>query len=303
LPTAADPFTATILEQCSALRNAGVWRGEPHVRPRAWLDNFEESERLVAAALLDHFVFFSDRLADLLFEAAFDSVARTFLAAGTTPVTATAAYRAFVDSAFFTRVEGERPNPTDSGNLYCRKARQRLRIAQERIVDPATALEGAIQGAPVIFVDDFVGSGLQMAYTWARPYRPDSPRSFAEAFAAHPFTSVYVCLIATEYGVNQLQHLPLRVHSAHVLSPRFTLGGFRYPSHLPSDMNTRVEKLLRKYAPLLELEPYMRPADFPVLGFRRLATAIAFEHSVPDATLPIFWARAGRDWTPLVERR
>lgn len=301
MPTLSDTFINTVLEQCAALKSAGVWLPEPTIRPRAWLENFEEQERLAAAALLDHFVFFSDRLADLLFEASFDALGRTFWQAAVEPKTTTAQFRALLGEAYITRVEGEKPNPTDSGYLYCRKVRQLMRVNEDRIVDPAKALEHALSGAPVIFVDDFVGSGDQMLKTWTRSY---GPSSFADVHRQRPFPATYLCMVSTEHGIRMVEsNSPVRVFAAHVLGPRFSLPGFTYSPQLPSDIAQRVNQLLIKYAPLLELDQYMRQDDFPVFGYKRLSVAVGFQHSVPDATLPLFWARGGRDWTPLVERR
>jgi len=37
-------------------------------------------------------------------------------------------------------------------------------------------------------------------------------------------------------------------------------------------------------------------------GFHNLGLGVAFEHSVPDATLPVFW-HSSDDWKPLRRRR
>ncbi len=38
-------------------------------------------------------------------------------------------------------------------------------------------------------------------------------------------------------------------------------------------------------------------------GYHEQGLLLAFDHSVPDATLPIFWSPGKYGWTPLVARR
>src|SRR6185295_14995832 len=97
-----------------------------------------------------------------------------------------------------------RPNRTDSGNLLCRKARQVLRIPEDRIVDPEEAMAKAATGGTVVFLDDFIGSGDQFVYTWERARGGSSPMSFKETFQAGAFVAAYVSLVATNSGLDRV---------------------------------------------------------------------------------------------------
>ena len=61
-----------------------------------------------------------------------------------------------------------------------------------------------------------------------------------------------------------------------------------------------VHSLIRKYAGIYLKSPNVESWVMEY-GFHDLGLTIAFEHSVPDATLPIFWAD-GSNWKPLYRR-
>ena len=42
--------------------------------------------------------------------------------------------------------------------------------------------------------------------------------------------------------------------------------------------------------------------DYVAFGYKKQGLLFAFAHSVPDATLPIFWSNGPDGWTPLLER-
>ncbi len=178
---------------------AQVWLSEQEIRPRAWLDNFEPCDQLVAAVLLDHFCFYADRHTNRLLSAAYNSLLDGLPKGPDAPNRDQIARD--LSQAIFTRVEGEDPRPTDSGNLFCRKARQRLSIPDDRFMEPADAIQAAGAGRPIVFLDDFVGSGDQFLRTWERPYGR-SKTAFSEVMTSQPFTAIYVVLVATNYGLN-----------------------------------------------------------------------------------------------------
>lgn len=300
-----EDFVTSVLAKCESLVQAGLWPGEPTIRPRGWLRNFSADEQVPAAAILDSFVFFSDLAVESLLKAAFESLLRTQRGpfATTAVSTAQASMKAFLQSAIVTRVEGEDPNPTDSGNLMCRKARQHLGIPESQIAEPSEALEAARHGSAIVFTDDFVGSGQQMLKTWGRQYSTSSPRSFAEAYRISPFAVSYVALVCTHTARRNLASLPITIHSAHCLDDRYAVpscsaeGAARAFPGVADEM----VQLLKKNSYRLKLPLYMTVKDFDVFGFHKLALALAFSHSVPDASLPVLWAD-GDDFTALVPR-
>lgn len=299
-----DAYVEEVLGRCDALRKAGLWPSEQVVRPRAWLANFDEGDRPVAAALLERFEYFNARLSDRLFWAAYQAIGDATPNAPN--AAAGSALIASLSAAVFTPVEGEKPNPTDSGHLLCRRARQLLGVPEDRILSPKDALAAACRGLPVIFLDDFVGSGDQFLSTWKRTYTGLQAASFADAQAARPFKAAYLSLISTSKGIRNIyKGAPsVRVCTGHVLGEEATLVQVMSASPHPiANIRDEVRRFLWKYSSrLTPAEHYMQNSLYKLLGYKERALMLAFEHSVPDATLPIFWSAGSGPWQPLVAR-
>jgi hypothetical protein len=283
-----------VLSKCEVLKRAGLWLSEPKMRPRAWMDNFETSDRHIAARLLDRFTFYNSKLTNRLLMAAFDSIGDGMPKGPRAPDRST--LLTSVPSAVWTPVQGEIPNPTDSGNLLCRLARQELGVSQASIVDNDVALARAQSGNAVIFVDDFVGSGQQFLTTWQRNRNGNS---FATVNAKSPFTAIYVTLVATSAGIKNIHHTvpSVAVCATHVLELKSTV-------YSNSGTVPEITAFLAKYAPrLTPSEPHIaKHPRFVQFGFGELGLMFGFEHSIPDSTLPIFWAPGNTSWEPLIER-
>ena len=90
----------------------------------------------------------------------------------------------------------------------------------------------------------------------------------------------------------------------HVLSGTFGVDALPRSSLLPDidEIPKRIGELLDKHVPGLIVPRYISDNGFTKRGYGNLGLQIAFDHSTPDATLPIFWAEARATWTPLVRR-
>lgn len=219
----ADTQVQEILAKCDILKRAGLWPSEPVLRPRAWLTNFDEQDSCVAAFLLDKFTFYNRTLTDALLVASYNSI-------GDGMPKGIAAPRgndlvASLSSAIITPVKGERPNPTDSGYLLCRKARQLLHLNDSFVVDTDEALQHAYNGKTVVFIDDFVGSGDQFLSTWRTTDK--AGKSFEDANTKSGFTAIYVTLVTTDFGLTNINdNAPkVAVCATHVLDKKSTLQG------------------------------------------------------------------------------
>jgi hypothetical protein len=272
------------------------------MRPRAWLTNFEQADLPLAALLLDHFTFYSDEFSDLLLKASFNAIADGLQKGPKAP--APKELLTSIENGCFTPVEGESPNPSDSGNSICRRARKLLHIPEPRIQPPQIALSEAASGRPVVFLDDFVGSGDQFLTTWNRSYSMIPPHSFADAFTKTGFTAIYVTLVATKRGVDRIhKSVPnLAISSAHVLDESATYRAITSDPAFPiANIRSRLDTMLVKYSNrLAPKDAYMDDID-RAFGYESGGLLFAFSDSVPDSTLPIFWSH-GPSWIPLVER-
>ena len=158
-----------VLHQDSVVAN---WRD---VHPEGWLDNFLDPEQEHAVHLLGAFLYYSETLVERLFSAAFQRLSIIQARAQghrDYSLTLSSSWRLFCDRALITYVTGEVPSPTDSGLIFSRMARQVLSMKEARILSPDEVIRRLAAGdtSPVIFVDDFVGSGEQFINTWVRSY-------------------------------------------------------------------------------------------------------------------------------------
>jgi hypothetical protein len=157
------------------------------------------------------------------------------------------------------------------------------------------------QPGPIVFVDDFVGSGEQFIKTWQRPITvPGSTLSF-ERISSARLTDAYYCpLVCTQYGYDRItRNCPdVRLRPAHILSQKYGAldpDSFIWPSHLKDTSRDFLLSASRRAG-----IPESGGVD-DWRGFHQLSLSIALGDSIPDATLPIFyWEQNG--WRPLRRR-
>ena len=100
-------YVEGVLQKAEALKRVGFWLREPHVRPRVWLQNFEPSEQIAAAAILDSLLYYSDTMMYALLRATYRSLIDLLHESSIN-----------LNDAIFTGIEDETPNPSDSGNIF-----------------------------------------------------------------------------------------------------------------------------------------------------------------------------------------
>ncbi|ODP38762.1 hypothetical protein BFL28_13255 [Sphingomonas turrisvirgatae] len=155
----------------------------------------------------------------------------------------------------------------------------------------------------LLFVDDFVGSGEQFVRTWQREYDlPGGARNSFEALAElSPATFFYCNAMTTDYGLKRINRFipEVTVSAGNIIPDRYSLAdpaSLLWPKAIRADGIALVEAIGRRlgYGADDGSEQDWR-------GFHKLGLALAFQHSVPDANLPIFFTdRNG--WRPLVQR-
>lgn len=275
-----------------------LWPRETRLNPEGWLSNFQEHEKDHAVHLLNAFLYFSADLTDELFKAAFQQLSRNIVPINGPYVTARAAWRQFRTDVLVTHVTGEQPNDTDSGYLFARKARQVLGIKESNIVAPEEALQRLSNTGPcpVLFVDDFVGSGDQFVTTWYRDTELADGSSLSfERFSAISGSSFYYCpLFVGSQGRTAIESECPSVYlsPAHFLSDRYSAlsdQSIVWPDHLRADAYSFLETASG------------RAGIRSWKGYHEQALTLAFEHGVPDATLPIFY-HDDNGWIPLITR-
>lgn len=273
--------------------------------PERWLDNFEAPELPYAIHLLSQFLFFSDQFTNAMLVGGLTDLSKQIVKQSSTFQEATVDWVDFLESALITYPTGEEPRPTDSGLAFARKARQVLEFPEARILPPEKVLEELVAKGPrpVLFLDDFLGTGRQFLATWARQESiSGTPLSFAQLQAIQPFTAIYLPVFATSQGMAALETSGVSAifSPAHVLSMRYNVldsKSFAWPDGHAAPGREMVE-LASKRAGIPDTGG-QKANDWQ--GFGKLGLSIGFQHGVPDATLPLFyWEEHG--WAPLIRR-
>ena len=291
------------------LTNVSVWPQRQKLDPIPWIRNFGAKEQPYALNLLNVFIYYNDSLVDALFHSAVHRLSADVTKPASSLGDAEARWLSYLHSIVVSYIQGEIPNPTDSGLVFARKARQVLGIDQGQILEPVQALAELVDSParPLLLVDDFVGSGDQTIATWRREHyaastngASDTNHAFSfEAASAFGASITYVPMVATATGLDAVRAAcpNLRVRPVHILDDQYSLTN---PDSVlwPEPLRAGAQEFLysaSKRAGIIGCYEY---------GWKRfgdLALPLAFSHTVPDATLPLyFWERPG--WAPLLRR-
>ena len=287
-----------VLRKADYFVDIQLWPPESKLNVNGWLSNFRSDERAHAMQLLNSFIYLSPMLTDELFKAAFQQLSRLVVKDSEPLLFNNAQWSRFRHAVVVTHVTGESPSTTDSGYSFARKARQVLDIAQNKIMEPATLVQHLFDNGPqpVLFVDDFVGSGNQFVETWQREVelRDGTFMSFERLAMASGYSFFYCPIVCTERGRTRIEEECKKVtlSPAHFLPEQY--------SAIANDSIVWTDELRPTACNFLE-QASKRAGITSWQGFHGLGLAFSFDYGPPDATLPIFY-HDDNGWTPLVKR-
>ena len=283
------------MEKANFMVNVRVWPLRAELDPHRWLSNFEEHEREMAIHILDQFMYFGEELLDAAFLAGFQRISMSLLDPRR-PLDLTQRWNDFLSTVLVTPVQGEEDNIADSGRVFGRKARQVLGLSEENLLEPCEAAHMAkSRGRPLVFVDDFVGTGQQMITMWDTFH--------LEALAKSDVPMFYTPALATTYG---RQAILERCHGLHLSEGQL----------IPTEYSaTAKDSILWPTGRAEEFLDVVKGASMRAgipdtdgvsvndwQGFHKLGLALAMHGSVPDATLALFrWEENG--WNPLIRKK
>ncbi|MEN5264801.1 hypothetical protein [Stenotrophomonas sp. TWI587] len=269
------------------------------------MSNFRESERPFASRLLAGVTFFSNELVIAMFRAVFKNLSQSVLRSRSNYLAAVNEWASFVDSVIIVRVASQASSEADSGYIFTRLARDVIGIPEERLMSPHAALE-CIHREPqqnIVFVDDFVGTGEQFVDMWKQIHELSdafvSFESLALTSGAGRVGFYYIPLVCAERGrIYIAENCPqVKLLPAHVLMPSY--------SALATDSVIWRDDMAitgPRFIEDVSARAGLRDLDGDSgcwRGYRKLGLTLAFEHGVPDATLPIFTV-ANDHWKPLI---
>lgn len=283
-----------------------LWPRQTEFDPRGWMSNFNEEEQPFAARLLGGFTYFSRELVVSMFRAAFKNLSQVVLRDRSDYVSALNRWSEFVGSVIIVRVAGQVTSEADSGYIFSRLSRDVLGIEEERLMSPKAALEHVSKNsaANIVFVDDFAGTGEQFVTMWKEVHNFPAMMTSFEALTlrggAGNAKFYYIPLVCAERGrLNIVDNCPqVRLLPVHVLAPSYgalAADSIIWREDMAFDGPQFIERVSER-AGLRDLDG----EEGCWRGYRRLGLTLAFEHGVPDATLPIFTV-SNSNWKPLIK--
>lgn len=286
-----------VLEKCDSFVRLNVWPPSDALNYRGWLGNFDDDrDRTYALHLLNAFTFYNSEMCAALLLGSIQSLSIKHSRLGTMKE-AMAEWSDEINRTTFVPVEGERPNMTDSGTILAGVVRRRLQVPQNQFKPFDQVLLDVAQGRArpnrIVFFDDFIGSGQQFVTLMTKPRMSNIPYTLLTSAGCE---IVYCCFVATTYGLENVALVaPLvQVLPAHIIDETHSVvapDSRVWPSELRADVDDFVLRASRK----------AKIADDGRLGFHDLGLALAFEHTIPDASLPLFYS-PDPAWHPLMRR-
>ena len=295
----ADSSSNRLTEKDQYFRDFTVWPVVPEFNTEAWLSNFSSDEKPVAERLLINFSYFNERMTDALLRAAIQNY---FCQEEQISKLSSKNVNDYISQTAFVLCEGERPHPTDSGNLFSRKLRDKLLIPENNIMLSKEALRRKIEFRRFIFVDDFSGSGNQFEATWNRNHEIHG-RYFSfqniSQFDKHVFA--YCCCISTSKANDKIVKVApaVTLSSAHQLHDRHS--AVHQSSSIWQDMDMQSAQSIIKNASFRAGYSAEDGSQEDWRGFRKLGLTLAFNHGIPDSSLPLFFSQRD-NWKPLMIR-
>lgn len=286
------------------------WPKQRYFNPKEWIKNFKKSEIPFALRLIDNMTYYSDEMSRALFKSAFHRLCKSILQNESCVHynQASNSWQLFRNSAYVIPISGETPNPSDSGFRYARYARDLCRIPEHNILTLKDAISIVQNGRPakLIFVDDFLGSGEQFLKTWTKKIDVGGTlRSLANTVGSNNQIEVYICtIISTEYAIKNIQTILKRA----VISPAHIFTNYHSVLSDNSyiwreDMKTEGPQFIQDISTRLgirDLDGELGDNDeICWRGFKKLGLCVAFQDSVPDASIPLL-NFSSEEWQPLI---
>tara|TARA_R110000782_G_scaffold237188_1_gene323522 strand:- start:261438 stop:262394 length:957 start_codon:yes stop_codon:yes gene_type:complete len=261
-----------------------------------WLNNFKSpDEKYCAAKLLDRFVYYSEEdiiqllkygLHELLIRVNHISieVKNNF---NTEENELATLKQEFVKTTAFIPLNSG--NPTESGNIIASYLCKEHGVPEENVLNAMKLTSDMLlKYQNIIIVDDFIGSGDQIISFWSDDdviLDGNHKKMYEIANEYQNINFKYFCLVTTEEGYNNfysegLHHnQKLDIIYCEKLKTKFKIFG-ENSVYFDND---------EKDACKMIIENICKINGINLLGHKGLDYAIAFHHSIPDASLPLFY--------------
>lgn len=305
-----NDFSSYALEKVYFYIESGFWSKPSVNQLHNWLNNFETSEeKYCALKLLDRFVYYSeDDIIHLIQYGINEKIVKRHILSleqengfSLSNDEIIAKKKEFLENTFFV--------PLNTGNLsqssltITRYLTIDLGVCETKILDTSKLKTDFLKKCKnLIILDDFVGSGKQISDFWnyekANLDGVDIP--FNELKTKFPNIELeYFCLVCTNEGYDNFKfdyemgkRNDLRVTFSELLPNKFKIFG-EDSVYFDSDELDYCKDILQNLC---------AKHNIPFLGYQSLDYAIAFHHSIPDCSLPLFYINT-TSWSNLFRNK
>lgn len=291
---------------------AGFWSKPKMNQLRSWLSNFNTPEgEYYAYKLLDNFVYYSeDDIITLLKYGLEERIFKRFIlnAELKTEFNLSASEINEIKKEFLstTAILPLSDNPSSSGNLICRFLTTDLGFPEEQVLNGNRLDYKMLKKYDrILIVDDFIGTADQLIEFW----NYDKINIDGEEKSMYEIKDMlhnenflvefeYLCPVVTQLGYNRFVaddtgfRNDLHITYCEMLSNDFIVFG----SNSRYFNNEDVEKV-KNY--LLKI---CNESEISLLGHGGFNYAIAFHHSIPDCSLPLFYTQ-NQKWNYLFKNK
>lgn len=291
------------VNKSSFFRDLQVWPLSDVLNYKGWLNNFcDPKEKEIACHILDFFIFYPRNMVNELLRKVIGHAGYIFASHFHDWK-----FDNFKNRCIYSFIPGETINPTDSGHTYVRKLRNTLGIPEDRIFN-SNSLFNVLEyynNLPVIFVDDFVGSGAQCDKAWNENRGGAKKYTLKEIATAYGHKFVYAPLVVNYVGHERITNncIGLELVTNHILDKKYNLFNSEcicWKGNI--DLYNRGVKLILDKSRELGIPFTNGRSVIDVRGFGEQGLAIAFDDDgVPDAIPPIFYW-SSENWTPLIKK-
>lgn len=293
----------TTIAKSAFFRDLHIWPLNDVLNYKGWLNNFTDpKEQEIACHILDFFIFYPRNMVNQMLKKVVGHVGYIFASHFLDWK-----HDDFKTRCFYSFIPGETVNPTDSGHTYVRKLRNSLGIPEDRILDYKvlyTTLE-TYTNLPIIFVDDFVGSGAQCDKAWNYNRGGSKNYTLRDIALTYGHKFVYAPLVVNYIGHQRIINncIGLGLVTSHILDEKYNL--FK-PTCIcwkgDNDLYNKGTELILRKSHELGIPFTNGKSVLDVRGFGEQGLSLAFDDDgVPDAIPPIFYWCSDK-WTPLIKK-
>jgi len=292
----------SVIGKSDFLRNIQVWPLDDVLNYKGWLDNFPNSEeKAIALQMLYFFIYYPKSMIKQMLKTVVGYCGEILQSRFSNWQ-----HDDFINRCIYSYIPGETINPTDSGHTFLKMLRDELHIPEDHIVNykDVFSIKNTSNPIPVIFVDDFLGSGAQCEKAWNKNKIGPFGKTLKKIAASSSHTFIYAPLIANHIGYNRIKNNcnGLTLLPCHILNNEYNLFD---PECIcwgkDNELYSKGTELILSKSKMLGIPFSDGKSVNDVRGFNKQGLALAFENGAPDAILPIFYW-CNDNWTPLIKK-